>query len=353
VEEDAAGAVGVAAVEQAKNLFFVLQLHITDKCNLRCKHCYQKNYKPNELALKQAKNIVEQFETLLNRLGKEAKITGHINLTGGEPLLSKNFFEIINEIKKINKNISIGILTNGTLIDEKTAKKIKMAGVSYIQVSLEGGKEQNDLIRGKGSFEKTLRAIKFLYANSVQTIVSFTASKKNWKELPKAINASENAGADYVWADRLVVCGSAKQNKLETLLPPETKEFFLLMKKQNDHLKRRLFGKKIVKMHRALQFLCGGEPYFCTAGLTLLAVMPSGEVYPCRRMPKKVGNVFEEKLEKIYFESPFLKNLRKNQIPSECEMCAHKQSCRGGLKCLSYALYGEPARKDFGCWALN
>jgi radical SAM protein with 4Fe4S-binding SPASM domain len=106
-------------------------------------------------------------------------------------------------------------------------------------------------------------------------------------------------------------------------------------------------------MHRALQFLVesGGNTYQCTAGDSLITIMPDGEVFPCRRMPIGVGNVRTAALRDIYYSSGLLRELRDREKTSAgCEGCEHARRCRGGLKCLSYATTGDPFQRDPGCW---
>lgn len=79
---------------------FILQFHISNQCNLRCKHCYQENYNSKQLKYKEIINILEQYKGFL----LEKNFKGHINLTGGEPLENPKFFEILDYIDS-NKDI--------------------------------------------------------------------------------------------------------------------------------------------------------------------------------------------------------------------------------------------------------
>jgi len=104
-------------------------------------------------------------------------------------------------------------------------------------------------------------------------------------------------------------------------------------------------------MHRALQFLeDGSRPYRCSAGHSLLALMPNADLYPCRRLPLAVGNLRHTPLETLYFESPVLLSLRGHQVSHGCEGCPHGEQCGGGLRCLAYAVKGSPFAADPGCW---
>jgi radical SAM protein with 4Fe4S-binding SPASM domain len=104
-------------------------------------------------------------------------------------------------------------------------------------------------------------------------------------------------------------------------------------------------------MHRALQFLEGGHPYQCTAGDRLITVQPNGDLYPCRRMPIRTGNLLETPLVDLYQKSPLFRALRDRDRTSKgCQGCLFSGLCRGGLKCLSYAVTGDPFVADPGCW---
>jgi radical SAM protein with 4Fe4S-binding SPASM domain len=83
----------------------------------------------------------------------------------------------------------------------------------------------------------------------------------------------------------------------------------------------------------------------------LIALLPNGDLLPCRRMPIVVGNVRERSLAGLYYGNGVLKLLRDYDRPSRgCEGCRHALQCGGGLRCLSYALAGDPLVADPGCW---
>ena len=111
---------------------FILQWHLSEACNLKCKHCYQESHIPVQLIYSQLLDILGQYKELLKKLN----VKGHINLTGGEPLCCPFFFDILNEFKKDKDLYSYSILTNGTLITDEIAKKISEYGSEYVQISL-------------------------------------------------------------------------------------------------------------------------------------------------------------------------------------------------------------------------
>ena len=129
----------------------------------------------------------------------------------------------------------------------------------------------------------------------------------------------------------------------------ETSEYLQIMAEERRWLKMKK-SKTNVAMYRALQFqMTNDYAYRCTAGDSLLTVMENGDLVPCRRMPIVVGNLLTENMYDLYENSDILKSLREDTTPEDCKDCEHSHFCKGGLKCLTYALYGDLNHKDVGC----
>ena len=321
---------------------FILQWHLSENCNLKCLHCYQEDHKPMCISYKKLEHIYQEFINLIDRLG----MRGHINITGGEPLCNPHFFKILDLIKKDNK-VSFSILTNGTLIDLETAKKIKSYNPYYVQVSLEGGRKINDYIRGKGTYKKIEEGIKNLKKVGIFTSISFTANHINYKEFPKVVRFGKRLKVDNIWSDRYIPLGGSMDKDL-TLSKEETSKYLDIMKKERIKMNKK--SNTRISMNRALQFTRTNDyAYACTCGDTLLTVMENGDLVPCRRMPIVVGNVLVDSMYELYMNNEILKDLRKKTIPEDCVKCEHASRCRGGLKCLTYAVTGSYKLKDVGC----
>ena len=323
---------------------FVLQWHLSENCNLKCLHCYQENHKPIQLEFDKLVIIYKQFKELLNK----KKMKGHINITGGEPLCNSYLFKLLDLIKEDSDLISFSILTNGTLINEKIAKKIKSYNPLYVQVSLEGGKKTNDYIRGKGTYKKIAEGIVNLRKENIFTSISFTATSLNYKEFPKVVRYARKYGVNNVWSDRFIPLGDS--DKSLALNYEQTREYLEIMNKERNKLKKVKNSNTNISMYRALQFQMTNDfAYGCTAGDTLLTVMENGDLVPCRRMPITIGNLFDRSMYDLYIKSDVLKDLREKNIPDECINCEHSEVCHGGLKCLTYAMYKDLNHKDYGC----
>lgn len=324
---------------------FILQWHLSENCNLKCLHCYQENHKPVQLEFSKLESIYKQYKELLKKLNMK----GHINITGGEPLCNPHFYKILDMIKKDSDIITFSILSNGTLISKEVAKKIKSYNPEYVQVSLEGGKKINDYIRGKGTYKKIAEGIKNLRNEGIFTSISFTATRVNYKEFPKVVKYARKYNVNNVWSDRYIPLGNSLDKDL-SLTFDQTREYLEIMKKERNKLIVKKNNITTISMYRALQFQMTNDfAYGCTAGDTLLTVMENGDLVPCRRMPIVVGNLLKDNMLSLYKNNKVLKELRKNKIPDDCKLCEYSETCHGGLKCLTYALYGDLNHKDYGC----
>lgn len=301
---------------------FTIQWHITERCNCRCRHCYQEDNRA-EASAAELEDIRRQVESFLERR------PGLITITGGEPLVHPCFYNLLQELR-----CPFAVLTNGTLIDRETARHLAELKPRFVQISIEGRAKTHDYIRGPGTFSRAVQGITYLVEAGLRVLISFTAHRGNYQELPYVARLGRKLGVDKVWVDRLIPAGAGSE--LGSLSIIETRRLFIMMKKNK------------VARDRALQFLAGGQPYRCQAGRNLLAILPGGEVLPCRRLPIVAGNLHETNLEDIYQGACF-KELRQKSC-TQCAPCLYSEICDGGLRCLAYALTGSPFESDPGCW---
>jgi radical SAM protein with 4Fe4S-binding SPASM domain len=332
----------------------LLQWHITERCNLRCAHCYQEGYGGLELDFAGLLRVVADYKSLLAHLRREAAprpVWGQITVTGGEPFVRADFLDLLAVFASEKEWFSFAILSNGSLIDAAMVKQLRQLAPRFVQVSLEGSPTTHDRLRGTGSFARATAALDLLRRAGIPALVSFTAHRGNFREFPAVADAGRKHKATRVWADRLIPCGSGAELRDQVLTPDETREFFALMRQARNDASQAWFGRTEVAMHRALQFLAaGGRPYRCQAGDGLLTVMHDGTIYPCRRLPIWVGNSSEQSLAEVYYGSEVLRQLRHpDKITKGCHGCFYAALCRGGLRCLAYAVNGDPFTADPGC----
>ena len=298
----------------------VLQWHITHRCNLRCKHCYQDDYR-TETNREELLAILDKYERFL----KERSLSGHINLTGGEPLASPYFYELAEEITR--------------------------RGITFsVQVSLDGGPDVHDAIRGAGASAAAYRGIDWMKEFGVHVLVSFTAQRTNRFELAEVARVARKHRVDKVWWHRVII--PREEETAHLMLTPQQFRLLAWRSGRLTRKTRREDGTSLVTSVRGLQFLYCPDTgtYTCQAGRNLLIIKANGDMMPCRRLPDIIGNVRDGEIGEIIDASPVMKALREAGIPEACGGCPHAQKCRGGSRCVTRAKTGSSFGKDPDCW---
>ncbi len=331
-----------------------LQWHITEKCNLRCKHCYtESKYLENELSEEELYRVLDQYKELLNKWNISKKDT-HLTLTGGEPLLRKEFFPLIERFYENKSLFRYNVMSNGMLIDRKIARKLKELEVENVQLSIEGMEKNNDEIRGQGTFKRIVNAAKVLKDENLHISFSLTVFRQNFKDIEKLIELCLSLGVNVLGVGRLVPWGRGEEMRKKILTPPQVKELYEYVFKKNKELSR---VKKdfFISTGCSNSLWCASDPGFkphgCSAGYDCLTPMPNGDVLPCRRLPIKVGNVKEKTLFEIWYESNILWKLRNLKNFSEtCRNCNFWRDCKGGARCVAYGYFKNEFAPDPQCW---
>lgn len=323
----------------------LLQWHLTDRCNLRCSHCYQDSYRHEARGLADWFGLIDDYRAFLSGSDGLAPRKGHINLTGGEPFALSDFPVLLEKLATYRQAFGIGILSNGTLIDRDTARSLKQWEIDFVQVSIDGTPATHDKIRGQGSHARALAGIQTLAGVGVRVLISFTAGRNNFREFPEVARLGHELGVNRVWSDREIPSCSDAAKRM--LTQAETAEYLQIMALAKASVPNN--SRTEIVLNRALQFLHSGDSvYRCTAGDSLITVMPDGTVHPCRRLPIPIGNVYEQGLAALY-DTARMREVRTVKNFQGCEHCSFAGQCKGGLRCLAWAAHGLLDVADPGC----
>ncbi len=347
-------AAAVAVIDMNRQPRLLMQFHITGQCNLQCKHCYRAEGNIQPLSYDDVVTVIEQYKSLLQRynqlhFGEPRK--GHINITGGEPMIRDDIREILRYLGDNAAYFSYGVLSNGSFIDESMIKLLSDTNVSFVQLSIDGDRATHDNLRAIGDYDRTFAVAEKLEKNDIRTYISFTANRQNMNQLPLVAKECRKRYITKLWSDRMVPIGNGEEMADLAITSQDLSDYLCALRRaQGNTITSFMFPKTKVTMNRALQFFDStGERYSCSAGDSLITVDEFGNIMPCRRMPIKCGTVFESTLEEIYFEHPTFELLRRRYIPRECLICIYREDCRGGAKCQSFAAYQSFYRADPAC----
>ncbi|MDP3786105.1 MAG: radical SAM protein [Candidatus Omnitrophota bacterium] len=324
------------------------QWHITDACNFRCRHCYQDDFtKDSELGLDA---LIKVYNNITSGAGDKKVV---ISLTGGEPFLKADFFELLTYLDRQEKTEELAIITNGSLINEGLLKRLgAVRKLKQIKVSLDGATEEaNDSIRRPGSFRAVVENINLLQEKTdFEIIVMLTVMRSNSYELPSLFQLCRDLKVDGLIIERFIPLGQSRGLKAEVIGKDEWMrvvkdifEFLELWQEDNDVLPCKAFW---IKFRDDGAELLGAE---CNLGEDSFAILPNADLLPCRRFDLKIGNLLREDFSDIVEKSDVLKDVTdKSKLKGRCGSC-HLENCRG-CRALAYALGKDYLAEDELCW---
>lgn len=294
-----------------------VHMEITSRCNERCLHCYiPHENKTKDIETNTLFNILEQC--------REMKVL-HLTISGGEPMLHANFYDFLKKCREYN--FSINVLSNLTLLDDKTINEMKKNPLLGVQTSLYSmnPESHDEITQAKGSFEKTKHAILKLAENNIPVQVSCPIIKQNKNSYAEVVEwASKNnipANSDYVIIGKY----DCTTQNLECRLAIDEVKKLIDEKISLDIRYLKNIREDAEKKERA-----NPDDFICSVCNSSICISESGNVYPCAGWQNYVvGNMNETSLNEIWNNSAevrFLRGLRKRDFP-KCIQCADAAFC--------------------------
>ncbi|MHB9154149.1 MAG: radical SAM protein [Endomicrobiales bacterium] len=317
-------------------------LSVTGKCNLRCRHCYVRDFWDNEgLSSREMTGLIDQIGG--------AKVVD-VLLYGGEPLLRKDIFRVIERLKSYPLKVSMS--TNATLISRAVSRELRRSGVKEFVVSLDGLKQNHERTRGTGSFDATVSGIRNLVRDGGRVVVSFTVSRINRADLEKTAALGKKLGAAMIKYNRLNFMGNAASHFDELYVSPAQElevcsRVLALAEKYPGFIGgtyKVLTGKLEEKGPAAKTRL---RIPACGAAIDRCAIRPDGRMIPCEVTwdATSEGTVQEEGLLALWKNSSIMKEFRRplevdlRKAP-ECSGCGKQSACYWG-RCFPYFYRGQ------------
>lgn len=313
---------------------FLIQWHLTERCNLRCMHCYQDGTRGDELSLEEVRCGLDEIGDMFSSWSEAhgLKFAPSFNITGGEPLLRKDLFEVLGLVA--DRQWDSFVLTNGTLIDATTAGRLAGLGVGGVQISLEGPEAVHDLFRGPGSYQASLGGIRALLDAGVEVTVNTTLSEINAGGFFELAETASRLGVQRLGYSRLVPSGRGGSLAHAMLAPDAVRRLYERINKLSYPGMKLVSGDPVAARMRAADngfqdegdIPAGG----CAAGVSGLTILADGTIVPCRRLPLPLGNIRTDSLREIWAASPLLDALRsRSGYEGACRTCSRWASCRG------------------------
>lgn len=297
-----------------KNLYSV-QIEITERCNWRCQHCYLPQYQNYGI---KTEKLFELFNEL-RRLG-----VFELTLTGGEIFTRKDIFEIIEKARSLGFNLTL--FSNVSLLDEIKIRKLEKLYISSISCTIFSMEEKihDEITQKKGSLKKCLDNINLLRKYNIPVEIKTIITKKNLHNWKKVYEYAKSKKCSYNIDYEIFAKNNGDTSPL--LLSLDKNEFYNNCKELDEI---RGFEAKV---H-------GDDEYACEQLRNYILINARGDVYPCEKFNLKLGNIYIEKIEKIWKESKELQKIQniKWRDLINCSRCNLNQYC---LRCPGMA-YSE------------
>ncbi|MDP6943757.1 MAG: radical SAM protein [Myxococcota bacterium] len=334
----------------------VVSWNLTRKCNLRCEHCYigagriTRADAQGELTTDEALAVVDQ----LCEVNPEALLI----LTGGEPLLRKDVFEIASYASSRGLWPVVG--TNGVLITAELCERMLEAGIRGVALSLDSlDPEAHDRFRQvEGAFQNTVDGAKILEEAGVPFIVQTTIGEHNIDDLADIAAMAFGLGARVFNVYFLVPTG--RGSYISTITSEQYEEAMgMLQTLQKEYVGRMVVNSKCAPHYQ--RFLYQSEPDSpflktfgadaggCPAGTHYVGIRPNGDVTPCPYLPVYGGNLREQSFKEIWEDAEIFQRIRRrDQLTGHCGTCEFSKVC-GGCRARAYGASGDVMATDEWC----
>ena len=337
------------------------------RCNLTCKHCYTTSTDinfPNELTTPEIYTVMDDLKTF--------KVPVLI-LSGGEPLLHPNIFDISRRAKDMGFYVALS--TNGTKISEANIDEIADINYQYIGVSLDGIKDTHDRFRRvKGSFDQALNGIRLCLEKDIKVGLRFTLTQDNAQDFPALLQLMDDHNIDKFYLSHLNYGGRGNKNRkddahfamtrtamdllfeasYEWLKAGKDREF---VTGNNDadavyflHWVARHFPDKTEHIKAKLEQWGGNA-----SGVNVANIDNLGNVHPDTFWwHYELGNVKERPFSEIWMDTgdPLMAGLKQRPRPLEgrCARCRYQEICNGNTRVRAAQMTGNFWAEDPGCY---
>lgn len=248
-----------------------VQFNITFKCNQRCAYCGIYNDNRSEMTTEQIYRMIDEFV----EMG-----TSRLSITGGEPLLRKDFFDVVQYARK--RGLFVSLATNGSLVD-KVVDKLSM--VNSVNMTLDGAEDVHDAQRGKGNFKVVLNAIELLKSKKIPVYAVSVITKNNCADIPKTLEIARSLNIKVLFQPVFFSEQSHANNiegyaavRYDNRAMIETLDYLIGLKEDGDSsviLSKRYYRDVKRSITSGAKITCrNGGSLFCT-------ISPDGRVAPC------------------------------------------------------------------------
>ena len=335
--------------------YFSIQWQITDMCDQRCRHCYifsEGHFRLVTTPLAELRRTYAQIRRFCEQIGR----TPYLYLTGGDPILHPDFWTLLEMFRADSTRFCV--MGNPFHLTDGTCARMRACGCVKYQLSLDGLEKTHDAFRRPGSFRATLEAIGTIRRSGMWCSVMSTVSAANMEEIPALIDLMADRNADVYAVGRYCPTSLQKAHDAQSHIAPLAYRDFLGRCWERYEAHRDCGTTFQLKDHLWTLFLyekglyrppvCDHVTEGCNCGRNHITILPDGEIYACRRMESRVGNVNTDDLYKVWTGAA-MNAYREYDRFEKCAKCELLTVCRG-CPAVAYGYTHDAFAADPQCW---
>jgi len=337
------------------------------RCNLTCKHCYatstDKDF-PGELSTEKVFEVMDDLQ---------ASGTKVLILSGGEPLMRPDIFEISHRAKAMG--FYVGLSSNGTLIDADNIDKIKQLDYDYVGISIDGARATHDRFRQKiGAYDEALRGLRLCRDANLKVGLRFTLTQDNAQDLPRLLQLMDDENIDKFYLSHLNYAGRGNKNRASDLHYQMTRTAMDLLfatcwadvqaGKKREFVTGNNDADGVYLLHWAEQYIPQHLPALTqklerwggnSSGINIANIDNLGNVHPDTMWwDYTLGSVKQRPFSEIWQDTSdsLMAGLKQKKRPVQgrCAECNSLHICGGNSRTRAWQLTGNPWAEDPGCY---
>ncbi len=331
---------------------YTISWNLTKRCNLNCSHCYldaefRGGLRTDELNTEECFRVIDQIG--------EVNPNAFLILTGGEPLLRPDIYEIIKYAADRKFMVVLG--TNGTLVNRANAEKIKAAGAHGVGISIDSmDAEKHNTFRGVDkAWESSMEAFDILNEVGVDFLIQMSVSDMNYKEIPEVVAFSEKIGA-IAFNLYFLVCTGRGQGNTDISNAAYEEALKTLYEQQMKYKGRLMINSKCAPQYKRVVYENDPDSVYtrtytggCPAGTYYSRISPEGNLTPCPFIEESVGSLKTNTFKDLWDNAPLMKQLRdRKKLEGKCGTCEFSSMC-SGCRARAFAETGNYMAEDPSC----
>lgn len=283
------------SIRSERRLFYA-SFELTYECNFACKFCYNPVFREGQKKIKREKEEKNLSLEEIFKLFSDLKRGGvlYLTITGGEPMVHKNFFEVMEKAKE--EGFVLRLFTNGSLIGKEEAKKLNYIFPELIEISLYGANREGyrKSCGRPEAFQKVMNAICYLKEYGLNVLLKVTLTNLIEEQIEELFQISNTFNLPLYLDPNLTLSDEKESYPLDYQISLEVKDKILKDKRFKIPSKELSYDE--------------GD-FVCNIGKNLIHIDPYGNIYPCIQYKEVIGNIRKDDIVELFQKSPRLKEL--------------------------------------------